>query len=150
MGMLTEVDAKNVVEALTAFTARLDEIFGLYLDAVGGFGANFELVVRIQKDSRHLVSSPEQLDELPYLIGRGDPNDKTNVLLHQTTQGRFKERNAAGGLNDRLLSQYFVVLVFHLWEHEYRARIADILKVASPQDLEMDIFAIFAYLETRY
>jgi len=135
-----ELDQKIVIDALTEFTSRLDEVYGLYLDATQGFRGNSELIARLQSEARHLVPDPAKQDELPFIVGRGDPNDKASVVLHQTTQGRFKQRNVEAGPNDRLLAQYFVVLVFHLWEHEYRPRIAKVLGVSGPEDLELDIF----------
>lgn len=134
-----DLNADALIDCLTEFATRLDEIYALYLDASQGFQANVKLTERSQQESRSLVSDPAELDQLPFIFTRGNPNDPANVVLHQTTQGNFKARNAKGGANLRLLSQYFIVLLFHLWEQEYRGRVADILRLGAPDDLKIDI-----------
>jgi hypothetical protein len=54
-------------------------------------------------------------------------------MLHRTTQGQFKARNDTGGSNYRLLSHNFIVFAFHLWEQEYRPRIATLLSIEAEE-----------------
>jgi len=129
-----------LVETAQEFADRLDKLYGLYLDTTLGFKANLDVLKNGQEASAHLVSDPTELYNLPVFIGRGDPNNPNNVLLYQTTQGKFKARNAPGGANYRLLSQYFVVLAFHLWEHEYRPRIASLFGLKEADEFKMPIF----------
>lgn len=114
-----------LVEAMQEFPDRIDELYGLYLDTTQGFKANVDTLNKMQEASAHLVSDQAALDQLPFFVGRGDPNDPNNVLLHQTTQGQFKPRNPPDGSNHRLLSQYFIVLVYHLWENEGTAEVRE-------------------------
>lgn len=130
-------DPKVLQLVATEFAERLDLIYGLFLDAATGFEANAERLAKGQQESSRLVSNPAELDDLPHFYGKGDPNDPNNVMLHKTTQGEYKARNARGGTNQRLLSQYLIVSIFHLWEVEYRARIATALGLEHIDDLKL-------------
>ena len=79
-----------LMEATQEFADRLDELYGLYLDTTQGFKANVDTLNKMQEASAHLVSDQAALDQLPFFVGRGDPNDPNNVMQHQTTQGQFK------------------------------------------------------------
>jgi hypothetical protein len=119
----------SLVETAQEFANRLDELYGLYLDATTGFEANVDRINESQKASAHLVSDLAELDQAGFFYGRGDPNDPNNVMQHQTTQGEYKARNSPGGSNYRLLSHSFIVFVFHLWEQEHRPKIATLLGI---------------------
>ena len=106
---------------------RLNGLYGLYLDATTGFKFNFAKVKESQEGSAHLVSDPDELDQVPMSYGHGDPEDPGSRLQHQTTQGEYKARNAPGGANFRFLSHTFIVFAYQLWEEEYRGRIAELL-----------------------
>lgn len=120
---------------------RLDEFYGLYLDSIAGFQRNAELIERGQRNSIvQLRLTSREVDSRPIFIGRGDPNDRDNVIQNRTTQGEYKARNAPGGKNYQLLSQYFIVVAFSLWEHEYRERIASLLGHDEKDELKLPMF----------
>jgi hypothetical protein len=128
-GPIPEAHRTALVETTKEFAVRLNALFGFYLDSAEGFRANVSKISKAQEMSAHLVSDLAELDQLPFFIGQGDPNEPNNVMLHQTTQGQFKTRNDTGGSNYRLLSHIFIVFLFELWEEEYRLRIATWLSI---------------------
>jgi hypothetical protein len=138
----------SLVATTQEFADRLDELYGLYLDATAGFKANVDRINESQKASAHLVSDLAELDQAWYVYGRGNPNDPNNVMQHQTTQGEYKARNAPGDSNYRLLSQSFIVFAFHLWEQEYRPRIAELLGIKD-NELKLPILGDFRLLRNE-
>lgn len=120
---------RHVGAVASAFVGRLDDIFGLYLDATTGFDAALARFMKAEQGSRQLLKPGEDPEERRLFYGRGDPNDPSNILYHATTYGEYKRRNARGGRNYLLLSQYLVVLVFHLWEQEYRPELASTIGI---------------------
>jgi hypothetical protein len=124
-GVAASSDADRVLLILGEFVNRLDELYGVYLDATSGFD---ELVRRQERVDKDAAASPDYKgDAADMFITHGDPNDPKNVMLHRTTVGDFKQRNRRGGSNHVRLAQYLVVLIFHQWEHEARPAIASVL-----------------------
>jgi hypothetical protein len=119
----------SLVATTREFADRLNGLYGLYLDATTGFKFNVAKMNEAQQGLAHLVSDPAELDLHPIAYGHGDPEDPDSRLQHQTTQGEYKARNASGRANFRLLSHTFIVFTFHLWEQEYRPRIAALLGI---------------------
>ena len=132
-------ESHTAVKEVAAFVERIDEVYGLYLDATVGFKANAQQVRGAQEQSRNVVEPGTDLDSLPMFVGRGDPTDPASVLLHMTTQGQFKRRNDDDGDNHVRLAHWVVVLLFEYWETEHRASIADALGIATG-DLRVPIF----------
>ena len=88
----------SLVATTREFVGRLNGLYGLYLDATTGFKCIVAKINEAQEGSAHLVSDPAELDLLPMAYGHGGPEDPDSRLLHQTTQGEYKARNAPGGL----------------------------------------------------
>lgn len=122
-----------------AFVAVLDELHGLYLDAIAGFAANLRL---LEKGRQLAASEPgsSPTDESAFFFSDGEPGTPTNVMLHQTTQGAFIARNSPAGSNYVRLAQMLIVLAFEYWETEYRRRIAIALGIADTNDLKVPPF----------
>jgi hypothetical protein len=135
----TEKQQADVLSAAKEFVQRIDEIYGLFLDATLGFQENVKRMETSQKEAAKIGIKVELRDDSKIFFGRGNPNDPNNVLLHTTTRGEYRRRNLIGGSNHRLLAQYFVVLVYHLWDNEYRPRIAEILGCPEPNALKLPI-----------
>ncbi|GAB5535465.1 MAG: hypothetical protein Rubg2KO_17140 [Rubricoccaceae bacterium] len=113
-----------------AFVHRLDELYGLYLDTTAGFNAALKQFDQLQtQTAADLKMTRHQLDSTDFFFGKGDPNDPQNILQHRTTQGEYRRRNSPSGSNYSRLAQYLVILVFHLWEQEYRVLLAEALGV---------------------
>src|SRR5215212_6117444 len=127
---------------------RLNGLYGLYLDATTGFKFNFAKMKESQEGLAHLVSDPDELDQVPISYGHGDPEDPGSRLQHVTTQGEYKARNAPGGANFRLLSHTFIVFAFHLWEQGYRKRIAELLGI-EPNKLSLPILGDVRHLRNE-
>jgi hypothetical protein len=137
-----------LVETTQEFADRLNALYGLYLDATTGFEHNADRIKEAQEETAHLVSDRAELDQAPIFYGRGDPNDPNNVVQHQTTQGEYKARNSPGGSNFRLLSYTLIVFAFHLWEQEYRPRIAKLLGIET-NALTLPIFGDLRHLRNE-
>jgi hypothetical protein len=138
----------SLVETTKEFADRLDALYGLYLDATSGFKANADRMKEAQEETAHLVSDRAAFDQALIFYGRGDPNDPNSVIQHQTTQGEYKARNPPGGSNFRLLSHNLIVFAFHLWEQEYRARIAKLLGKKT-NELKLPVFGDLRHLRNE-
>jgi hypothetical protein len=134
------LDGNRLLYEVAALVERVDELYGLYLDATAGFRENVEVVKRGQDRARRACSQGADLDQLPLFFGRGDPNDAENVMLHRTTQGAFKARNAKGGSNHVRMGQLLLVLLFEYWEVEHRPRMAKALAIPDQRDLKVPVF----------
>ena len=135
--MNTEKQNADILSAAKEFVQRIDEIYGLYLDTIQGFQENVKRTEETEKEAAK--KGIKMREDSKVFVGRGNPNDPTNVLLHTTTRGEYRQRNLTGGSNHRLLAQYFVVLVYHLWENEYRLRIAKTLGCTDVNELKLPI-----------
>jgi len=129
----------DVLSVAAEFIGRIDEIFGLYLDATQGFNCNLWRLNHGHEEAKKKGIFVDTRDEAQFFFGEGDPNDPKNVLLHTTTLGEYKRRNSQQGSNQTLLGQYFVVLVFHLWDGEYRMRLANALGLPDQNALKLPI-----------
>ena len=134
-----EKQQAGVLSIAAEFIQRIDEIYGLYSDATLGFRQNVKLLETGQEEAAKKGIKVNLLDESKFFFGNGNPNDPNNVLLHTTTIGEYRRRNSIGGSNHRLLAQYFVVLVYHLWDNEYRPRISEVLGCSEPNALKLPI-----------
>ena len=138
LGVRDGADLQLLTDEVAAFVEVIDNLYGVYLDACSGFGQNVQTVERAQAETR--LGLPEaDLDSLPFFMGRGSPNDPSNVMQHKTTQGAFKTRNATGGHNEVLLGQMLVVMVYEHWDSRHRQRLADALGIPT-KDLKSPLF----------
>jgi hypothetical protein len=135
----TNEDKAEALSAMAEFIRRIDEIFGLYLDATQGFNCNLWRLNYGHEEAKKKGIPVDSTDDAKFFFGKGNPNDPKNVLLHTTTLGEYKRRNSRGGSNHILFGQYFVVLFFHLWDGEYRPRIANALGLPDPNTLKLPI-----------
>jgi len=86
------VDSDRLKSTVEELVDRIDQLYGLYLDATMGFDANVTTVEQAQMQ-------PGASDDSAFFITDGAPTDPDNVLLHKTTQGEFKKRNRPDGSN---------------------------------------------------
>lgn len=124
---------------VAAFVTSVDDLFGHYLDSTSGFVANQKQMVERQERTRATLPAQTDLDSLAFFYGVGNPNDPSNRLLHRTTQGDFKTRNAKGGRNHVRAGQLLIVLLYSFWEHEYRPRLAISLGLADSDGLKIPL-----------
>jgi hypothetical protein len=85
-----------------------------------------------QKSLLLLKNSPElmtieYLDSVSFLYGKGDPNNPASVILHQCTQGEYKQRIDKGGNNYKFIGNMCIVSIYQYWEDYYRSEIANSL-----------------------
>lgn len=133
----------NLIELnsdVAAYVTSVDDLYGNYLDSTMGFVANHKQMVEGQERAPSTVPPQTDLDSLAFFYGHGDPNDPSNRLLHRTTQGDFKRRNAKGGRNHVRAAQLLVVLLYSFWEHDYRPRLAASLGLADADELKIPLF----------
>jgi hypothetical protein len=117
-----------VAQLAAGLVAEINGAYGLYLDATSGFKENVARIV-----------STGAKDDTQLLMGKGAPNDPANVLQHQTTVGIYKARNRHDGPNSSRLARYLIVIVYELWEAEYRGAIAEAVGIAR-DDLKSPVF----------
>src|SRR5439155_7427281 len=90
------------------------------------------------KKSHPANASEQFMDEQSFSHEFADANHAPEKLLHQTTQGEFKERTALRGLDARLLGYMMVALLFGYREDEYRAKFALALGYTNKNDIKHD------------
>lgn len=129
-----------VEDEARAFVKALDDLYGLYLDAITGFVSLGDELEKSQRTaSAQLQMSLDSLDQLAMFIGRGNPNKPGSVLYHATTQGQYKDRNAKDGPNAIYMAQVLVVLIYEYWENVHRHRIASAIGLQNSSDLKTPI-----------
>jgi hypothetical protein len=126
-------------DAVLSYVVIVDELYGHYLDTTCGFVANERLITENQAKARPSLAPGTDMDQLTFFYGHGDPNDPSNRILHQTTQGAYKARNAEGGRNHVRAAQLLLVLVFEYWESEHRTHIANALGLADWSELKVPV-----------
>ncbi len=124
-------------EAVLSYVVTVDELYGHYLDTTAGFNLNARQVKQSQSEPIGGLDEDADRNGLPFFYGHGDPNDPANIMLHQTTQGQYVQRNIVGGHNHVRAGQWLVVLLFEYWESEHRRKIATALGLAGPTDLKV-------------
>jgi hypothetical protein len=127
------VDSSALKSTVQELVDRIDQIYGLYLDATMGFDSNVKTAELAQANTA-------ATDDSSFFMGRGPPTDPQNVLLHTTTQGEFKKRNRPDGSNYIRLAQVLIIFIYELWETEYRARLAAAAGLADMNDLKIPLF----------
>ena len=124
---------------VAAYVASLDDLYGHFCDSTLGFKANCQMVVQAQVHSARALPPGTDPDTVGMLIGRGDPNDPSNVLQHQTTLGEYKRRNAPGGRNHIRAAQLFLVLIYAFWDTGHRAQVAQALGLDDRYSLKVPL-----------
>ena len=107
-------------DVVAEFTGRVDELYGLFLDARMAFTHSRDRLQRILIETTTSGGSR-------FTFGAGKPEQ--GEILHSATVGDVLARMADGGKNQTLIAQYLLVLVFQVWEAEYRPRIASAVGV---------------------
>jgi hypothetical protein len=143
---LTPSNTSTLQQAAEEYIEVVDTCFGLYLDCNNGFRNNRDKIAKQQLSLLPSLSSGpentgtvEDLDKLDFFHGHGPPTDPKNVMYHKCTQGEYKERNIAGGKNERFIGRYCIVLLYEYWESEYRQRFAEAIGI-SRDKLTHDLF----------
>ncbi|MFT3980301.1 MAG: hypothetical protein QM687_07525 [Ferruginibacter sp.] len=130
----------TINDLLFDFMEKIDEIYGVYLDAEAGFIQNNNLLEKAQRLSNERSAlSVSYLDTLPYLYSKGTPTNPNTIVLHEVTQGRFKERNKEGGANHVIIAHLCLTQIYQYWEDHYKSLIANAIGI-SKEDLKSDIF----------
>lgn len=131
-----EMNIDKFKEAVAEFVGMVDLQFGIYLDSCAGFQEvhertkkhQLELIEKLKVD-HHQKANMEYLDLSYHFYGVGDPIDPNNILWHKVTQKQLKERTAKNGINEKAASGNCIVLIYEIWETEYRSRICEALSV---------------------
>ena len=107
-------DKDRLQEVLKALAQATWDAHGFYLDARVALLLSRKEVLR--------VSPPEtDLEQTPMMFGAGPPG---SPVRHRTTIAEYLRRTDDGGRDHTLLGQWFVVLVFGLWESRHRKEFA--------------------------
>ena len=118
-------DAINdAVRHLEEFRSECQMHYMAFNGVVGGRAAALELYRR--------RFSTENRDA-KFFVGTQFPDDEQSPgssTIAQMTQGDFLEALTAGGTFERLQANAFIVLVYALWDENYRRKVADAFGVA--------------------
>ena len=128
-----------VLQAILDYVTTVDELYGHYLDSTSGFVANERMILTGQAQAKHAVPHGVAQDSLPFVYGNGDPNNRSSKVLHETTQGAYKSRNAEGGQNHIRAGQLLVVLLFEYWESHHRQCIAVAMNLDDQKSLKVPL-----------
>ena len=106
------MNSSPLEQAVLDYVTTVDELYGHYLDSTAGFCANARSIE--QSQSRPVDGLPDltDCDALDMFYGHGDPNDPAHRMLHRTTQGEYKTRNARGGHKHVSAAKLLFVLVY--------------------------------------
>lgn len=113
---------------LKEFELKVDECYGIYLDATIAFSllkAKFEL---LNPDPSKFIH-----------IGKGDPNLSETYSLHSIQISTFLSRNSIDGLNYIIIGNLCLVMIYQLWEDHYRQKLAQEVKLEK-NDIASDLF----------
>jgi len=129
------------------------ELWGAYLDALGGLRCVRERVIEFQnakiaklKESDPTQASEEFMDTQSLSHEFEPTNEEPQRLLHRSTQGEFKRRTAVDGNDARLLGYMMVALLYGAWEDVYRLKLAVALGHSKKDALQSDLFGDLAQL----
>lgn len=129
------------------------DLWGTYLDALGGLRCSRDQVVQFQRKTIEEIKSSEPehaseqfMDTQPLTHEFEPTSDTPEELLHRSTQGEFKSRTAADGADARVLGYMMIALLYGAWEDEYRSRFATALGYACKNDVKSDLFGDVAQL----
>ena len=146
------VDAK-LFEVALQFMRFTHELWGAYLDALGGLRCVRERVVEFQnaKIAELKAKDPAQaseafMDTQPLSHEFEPTTEEPQRLLHRSTQGEFKQRTAVNGPDARLLGHMMVALLYAAWEDVYRLKLAVALGHSEKKALQSDLFGDLAQL----
>jgi hypothetical protein len=146
------VDPK-LFEVALQFMRFTHELWGAYLDALGGLRCVRERVIEFQntkiaelKESDPTQGSEEFMDTQSLSHEFEPTNEEPQRLLHRSTQGDFKQRTAVDGPDARLLGYMMVALLYGAWEDVYRLKLAVALGHSEKKALQSDLFGDFAQL----
>ena len=140
------VDPK-LFEIALRFMQFIHELFGSYLDALGGLKCIRDRVIdfqnakiaELQKNNAAHVS--EEFFDTQSLSHEFEPTaSEPQRLLHRSTQGDFKRRTAVDGSDARLLGFMMLTLLYGAWEDAYRLRFSLALGHANKNALASDLF----------
>jgi len=127
------------------FEDVVTSIYGVYLMSTQGFNVLVKELTNVQLITvNKLITKPEHasvkyLDSLPYIFGKGAPNLPNSIELYRCTQGEYKERNSEKGTNSRFIGNMCIIAIYQYWEDYFRQKIANLLSMASRNELTSDI-----------
>ncbi|MFH1822088.1 MAG: hypothetical protein ABH830_00110 [Patescibacteria group bacterium] len=133
------MDNKFKEKFLIDFIKTVDNIYGLYLDCIYGFGK-----ITNELKLAQINLSKRNIKKLNIFYGKGNPNKKESwPPLHKCSQYEFKERNKKDGKNYKNIANLCLVLIFDYWEYD-RKKLAKKLNIKSI-DIKSDIMCDIRY-----
>lgn len=136
----------NPLSILREYWQRVEEAYGLYLDATTAMSQWTVRLEKFQQEAiRRLSYNPaapkniEEMDQLKFQYGEGDPGTDEAFVLHESSQGELKARNREGGANEHAMGRAFLIAIYQLWEDHYRAAFATQLG-KKKNDIMSDLF----------
>lgn len=127
-------------QIIQEYLAVVDSIHGAYLDAITGF---FSLVEEYDAAKAEMLRQrpdipAEAFDGAALNYGTGHPRQPASRVVHSCTQGEYRQRNAEGGRNHKVMGQLCLAQMFGFWEDCYRDRLAGECGIKR-NDVKLDI-----------
>lgn len=131
----------NLEEALEALAADVDALNALLHEATAGLVLLGHTVRRGQEALKSMAPESEHdADEIPLLIGTGEPGTPEANVRHITTQGEALARSGDGGAHRIAIGNACVVYLFAAWEVRHRAAVASALRLYRVDELKVPLF----------
>jgi hypothetical protein len=121
---------ETVQQVIESFTEAINQITGVHIDAILGFG-----IYRSRMEQLAHFSTPNST----IFFGSEDPSYPTSFIQHETTINILLTRNEEDGDNHRWLGNLCLVAIYAYWEDEYRARLATALSLKEKKELKSDV-----------
>ena len=102
-------------DTIDEYIAKIDSIYGLYLDSVFSY--------RILRAKMKELNEGE-LESFKITMANGNPDLPETKALHITTLGQLLNRLSPDGNDSRAIGNSSLIMIYQLWEDEYRGRIA--------------------------
>ena len=131
----------SIEQIAQEYLTIVDSIHGAYLDAITGF---LTLVDEYDKVRQKMLARrpnipSDAFDGATMVYGTDLPHQPQSRVVHACTQGEYRQRNAEGGQNHKVMGQGSLVQMYGFWEDCYRDKIAK-LSGRMKDDLKIDIF----------
>ncbi|MDD2835605.1 MAG: hypothetical protein PHY05_05590 [Methanothrix sp.] len=132
------------VALIREYFQLVSDIYGMYLAITTSLEF---LVVRIREQQVQNTTDNnttiEELDKLFLSVELSNCNDPNRLCsrpipTYMCSQGGFKEKNALGGFNQRMVGNMCLVLIYQYWDDHYRKKIAEYAK-REKDDIKLDI-----------
>lgn len=130
----------KALDLIKEFIKIIHDTYGMYHDATSGYYLMHKQVLELQNRITVISGkSIEELDEIPWTYGEGEPSEGASQWLHTVKQGELKERLQPEGQNNIILGHVVITQIYQYWNDKYRGEIEVALGMKK-NDLKANVF----------